>query len=365
MERKKIKKLLAQSNYEDAYTYVNEIINKKPKNNEFIPLKGYIEFKLEKYDIAKNTLKTSLKNNLNAEESWKYLAEIYLHECEYLKAYTSYKMCIKKLGITSYVYKRIISLSLFLEKYDEAKYYAKLSSTYPSMRRNKNIVPLIDEYIKTQNQTKLKTNTCNNTNVAMHKEYLDTQQKQTIEHKINDDTNVMPENELIEPNNRNKLVFYVYELIKNKEIEKALTLLQKASYKNNIEELAQYIIFIEWYDLLYKILIALNDTKYCLLKLNIANTIFHVFERIRSSFYCLFFYLVEEENYEDLQGIFSIKYYDAETYSKTREIVKEILNLHPDYDLNSKECTCCKVDVSFDILYNFNTKKNYITTCSK
>ncbi|KAM0684887.1 hypothetical protein COBT_003904, partial [Conglomerata obtusa] len=309
---------------------------KMSKNVELLTLKGYIETRLDNEVLAKQTFKNVIKLDPHAYEPWMYLGEIYINEEEFEKAYTSFKLSYKKTIATPYLSKRLLSLTMYFKRFDEIKLYCKEINGYKNFYDKYNIDQIIvrkqndlyiTKYIEMQNkcirEPYEETKTIENSNVNTN-----------MIHKINDENKKISFSQC----SRTELIQYVYELTFENKYNDVFILLQEAFVKENIESTVQNIIFIEWIEFLYILLKSLEKFRYCYLKLRIANVIFSIFDKINKSFYACFYYLILHKKYDAIFDLLTLNVFDDMVYVETKEIIKDIVSKHPEYQIDLLEC---------------------------
>ncbi|KAM0676441.1 hypothetical protein GVAV_000408 [Gurleya vavrai] len=396
--------------YKEAYPLLKSLLNNHnySKDVDLISLKGYVEIRLEDYKLAKETLKNALKLDKDSVEPWKYLGELYIYEENFEKSLQAYKICIRKNSYSLYVIKRIVSLVLFLKKFDEAKVYANefffpknfFKQVNSILKINlygsqyKNLIKEIEQeniLMETKLNNKLKITKSidrNNEIVNDSKEIKKNEEKtnfvsksfltddnnteNTIETKCNEDlvyknlcfdkenqiTNNSSFNDnLLNPICKTELTNYVYKLILKKQYEDAFNLLQKSFVKTNIKETISFIIFIEWLELFFYILKSLKNENFCFLKARIANLVLYIFSKIKNSFYSCIFYLIEKKKFKELRNVVEIDVFDDDFYKYAINVLKIVEKKHPGFNLDDVECNCCKLDNNFCVLKELYVKK--------
>lgn len=308
--------LLDAGRYKEAYDIIKPLHIKNPNNNDILCLKGYLEFKTNKIKESKESLLSVISRVPKHPEAHKFLGEIYIEETRYAKAFNNYKISYEALN-ADYTKRKLFELAYFMDKVEDARTYLYNESLGYLIKR------LEMEQVNYNNEKLTLKDSTSTDDVNKASEDIQANKTQTIYN---------PE-VLCMPSNRAECMDAVYSLIRKGNILVAFNLLKKCFDESTKKDLIENIIALEMSELLTVLLEELHRQKLYATAYKIANVILHIFcAYARSHFGCLA-YLLQEGKYDQIQNI-GCKYISGHNiYTKTTEILDEMLLINPDLSL--------------------------------
>lgn len=340
---------LRQDNFIAAHRELLVLIDNSNECIQYLPLKGYIELKLNRVKEAKATLKQSIKKK-QTSDGWRYLAEVYAQEKCFNKAYNAFNISYS-ISKDIYVYRKIICFGIILKEYETI-------NEFTNNEKIKEIVKRLRDYKREgrRNMKQVDGNLDTCTDVILNEDNLvyESSAQSHSESTLNDQ---MP---ILDPVNRCDLTQTVFRSVKNHQFVESLQLLQQSFGKNSIDETIDHIIYIEWIEYLFLLLTEFKSKNHCMLSLKIVNALKSIFLNYRANFIDCLFYLLENRIYERIEEAVIADIELHEIFYETECIKREIMERHGDFSLSKMNCECGEMETSLEIFNKLCGDMDYL-----